>query len=110
LLASAALRCWPSRCCTTTCPTAACSAPGVVGGAITALLFSGGRYLLAVHLHRARGTAPTVLGTLILLVGIYYATGVSLPQWALITAVIDERAMKRRAQRAQAGTPGRPAA
>jgi len=83
----------------------------LVGGAITALLFSGGRYLIGLYISTAApGSAYGSMGTLvILLVWIYYATLVFF-LGALITAVIDERAMKRRAQRAQASAPlGEPA-
>ena len=84
----------------------------LVGGAITALLFSGGRYLIGLYISTAApGSAYGSMGTLvILLVWIYYATLVFF-LGALITAVIDERAMKRRAQRMQVDTPlGEPAA
>jgi membrane protein len=74
----------------------------LMGGAITALLFSGGRYLIGLYISTAApGSAYGSMGTLvILLVWIYYATLVFF-LGALITAVIDERATKRRAQRTQ---------
>lgn len=68
----------------------------LLGGAITALLFSGGRYLIGVYIAQAEpGGAYGTMGTLvILLVWIYYATLVFFVG-ALLTAVIDERAQKR---------------
>lgn len=76
----------------------------VMGGAITAVLFSGGRYLIGLYIAQASpGSAYGSMGTLvILLVWIYYATLVFFIG-ALITAVIDERARKRRQRRAGAG-------
>lgn len=64
-----------------------------LGGAITALLFTGGRYLIGLYIAQAApGSAYGTMGTLvILLVWIYYATVVFFIG-ALLTAVIDERA------------------
>ncbi len=72
----------------------------VLGGAITAVLFSGGRYLIGLYIAEAApGSAYGSMGTLvILLVWIYYATLVFFIG-ALITAVIDERATERRRRR-----------
>jgi len=69
----------------------------LIGGSITALLFSGGRYLIGLYIAQAApGSAYGSMGTLvILLVWIYYATLVFFIG-ALITAVIDERATERR--------------
>jgi len=70
----------------------------LIGGAITALLFSGGRYLIGLYIAQAApGSAYGSMGTLvILLVWIYYATLVFFVG-ALITSVIDERLRERRA-------------
>jgi len=67
-----------------------------LGGAITALLFTGGRYLIGLYIARADpGSAYGSTGALvILLVWIYYATVVFFVG-ALLTAVIDERARAR---------------
>ena len=67
-----------------------------LGGAITALLFTGGRYLIGLYIARADpGGAYGSTGALvILLVWIYYATVVFFIG-ALLTAVIDERARAR---------------
>jgi membrane protein len=72
----------------------------LIGGVITALLFSGGRYLIGLYIAKAApGSAYGSMGTLvILLVWIYYATLVFFVG-ALITAVIDERLQARRARR-----------
>ena len=69
----------------------------LIGGAITALLFSGGRYLIGLYIAQAApGSAYGSMGTLvILLVWIYYATLVFFIG-ALLTAVIDERLRERR--------------
>ncbi len=69
----------------------------LTGGVITAVLFSGGRYLIGLYIAEAApGSAYGSMGTLvILLVWIYYATLVFFTG-ALITAVIDERASVRR--------------
>lgn len=74
----------------------------LIGGVITALLFSGGRYLIGLYIAQAApGSAYGTMGTLvILLVWIYYATLVFFVG-ALLTAVIDERARKRRNRRAK---------
>ena len=65
----------------------------LLGGAITALLFTGGRYLIGLYIAQADpGSAYGSTGALvILLVWIYYATVVFFVG-ALLTAVIDERA------------------
>jgi len=67
-----------------------------LGGAITALLFTGGRYLIGLYIAQADpGSAYGSTGALvILLVWIYYATVVFFVG-ALLTAVIDERARAR---------------
>jgi membrane protein len=67
-----------------------------LGGVITALLFTGGRYLIGLYIARADpGSAYGSTGALvILLVWIYYATVVFFVG-ALLTAVIDERARAR---------------
>lgn len=64
-----------------------------LGGVITALLFSGGRYLIGLYISTADpGGAYGSTGALvILLVWIYYASVVFFAG-ALLTAVIDERA------------------
>ncbi len=64
----------------------------LLGGAITALLFTGGRYLIGLYIAQAApGSAYGTMGTpVILLVWIYYATVVFFIG-ALLTAVIDER-------------------
>ena len=69
----------------------------LLGGVITALLFSGGRYLIGLYIAQAEpGSAYGAMGMLVvLLVWIYYATLVFFVG-ALLTAVIDERAQKRR--------------
>lgn len=63
-----------------------------LGGAITALLFAAGRYLIGLYLSEAApGSAYGSMGALVLLlVWIYYASVVFFVG-ALITAVIDER-------------------
>ena len=63
-----------------------------LGGAITALLFATGRYLIGLYLAEAApGSAYGSMGALVLLlVWIYYASVVFFAG-ALITAVIDER-------------------
>ncbi len=72
----------------------------VTGGVITAVLFSGGRYLIGLYIAEAApGSAYGSMGTLvILLVWIYYATLVFF-LGARRTAVIDERATERRRRR-----------
>ncbi len=72
----------------------------LIGGSITALLFSGGRYLIGLYIAQAApGSAYGSMGTLvILLVWIYYATLVFFVG-ALTTAVIDERLQERHARR-----------
>ncbi len=72
----------------------------LIGGGITALLFSGGRYLIGLYIAEAApGSAYGSMGTLvILLVWIYYATLVFF-LGALITSVIDERLRERRARK-----------
>lgn len=81
----------------------------LLGGAITAALFSGGRYLIGLYIAEAApGSAYGSMGTLvILLVWIYYATLVFFIG-ALITAVIDERAEKRRRLRANGDAASHP--
>ena len=76
-----------------------------LGGVITALLFTGGRYLIGLYIARADpGSAYGSTGALvILLVWIYYATVVFFVG-ALLTAVIDERARAKAALGA-AGLP-----
>lgn len=71
-----------------------------LGGLITALLFSLGRYLIGLYLARAApGSAYGSMGALVLLlVWIYYASVVFFVG-ALLTAVIDERLHARRAPR-----------
>ncbi len=85
----------------------------LIGGGITALLFSGGRYLIGLYIAQAApGSAYGSMGTLvILLVWIYYATLVFFVG-ALITAVIDERLQERHARRhpGQAHSAGHPVA
>lgn len=63
-----------------------------LGGAITALLFAGGRYLIGLYLAEAApGSAYGSMGALVLLLlWVYYASVVFFAG-ALITAVIDER-------------------
>lgn len=81
-----------------------------LGGAITALLFAAGRYLIGLYLAEAApGSAYGSMGALVLLlVWIYYASVVFFVG-ALITAVIDERLHVRRqlspAQEAPAAGP-----
>ncbi|MBC7988583.1 MAG: YihY/virulence factor BrkB family protein, partial [Luteimonas sp.] len=67
------------------------------GGAITAALFAGGRYLIGLYLAEAApGSAYGSMGTLVLLlVWMYYAAAVFFIG-ALITAVIDERSLRAR--------------
>jgi membrane protein len=69
-----------------------------IGGAITAILFTLGRYGIGLYIaNAAPGSAYGSMGTLvIMLVWIYYASVVFFGG-ALITAVIDERARARRA-------------
>ena len=68
-----------------------------LGGAITAVLFTLGRYAIGLYIaNAAPGSAYGSMGTLvIMLVWIYYASVVFFAG-ALITAVIDERAHARR--------------
>lgn len=68
-----------------------------IGGAITAVLFTLGRYGIGLYIaNAAPGSAYGSMGTLvIMLVWIYYASVVFFGG-ALITAVIDERARARR--------------
>jgi membrane protein len=70
----------------------------LLGGAITAALFAGGRYLIGLYLAEAApGSAYGSMGTLVLLlVWMYYAAAVFFIG-ALITAVIDERSLRTRA-------------
>jgi membrane protein len=69
----------------------------LLGGAITAALFAGGRYLIGLYLAEAApGSAYGSMGTLVLLlVWMYYAAAVFFIG-ALITAVIDERSLRAR--------------
>jgi len=69
-----------------------------IGGAITAILFTLGRYGIGLYIaNAAPGSAYGSMGTLvIMLMWIYYASVVFFGG-ALITAVIDERARARRA-------------
>jgi membrane protein len=66
-----------------------------LGGAITALLFAGGRYLIGLYLAEAApGSAYGSMGALVLLLlWVYYASVVFFAG-ALITAVIDERRVR----------------
>lgn len=75
----------------------------LLGGAITAVLFTVGQYAIGLYLaHAAPGSAYGSMGALVmLLVWIYYACLVFFAG-ALTTAVIDERASARRAVRAAA--------
>lgn len=68
----------------------------LLGGAVTALLFVAGRYLIGLYIGRAApGSAYGSMGALvILLVWMYYAAVVFFIG-ALITAVIDERSRER---------------
>lgn len=68
----------------------------LLGGAVTALLFVAGRYLIGLYIGRAApGSAYGSMGALvILLVWMYYAAVVFFVG-ALITAVIDERSRER---------------
>jgi len=68
------------------------------GGAITAVLFTLGRYGIGLHIaNAAPGSAYGSMGTLvIMLVWVYYASVVFFAG-ALVTAVIDERAHRRAA-------------
>ena len=68
-----------------------------LGGVITAVLFTLGRYAIGLYIaNAAPGSAYGSMGTLvIMLVWIYYASVVFFGG-ALITAVIDERAYARR--------------
>lgn len=74
-----------------------------LGGAITSLLFAGGRYLIGLYLAEAApGSAYGSMGALVLLLlWVYYASVVFFAG-ALITAVIDERRRARRLAQAQA--------
>ena len=67
-----------------------------LGGAITALLFALGRYLIGLYLAQAApGSAYGSMGALVLLLlWTYYAAAVFFAG-ALITAVIDERTHSR---------------
>ena len=82
-----------------------------LGGAITALLFAAGRYLIGLYLAEAApGSAYGSMGALVLLlVWIYYASVVFFVG-ALITAVIDERARLASVRRALAEREARQAA
>jgi membrane protein len=66
-----------------------------LGGAVTALLFAGGRYLIGLYLAEAApGSAYGSMGALVLLLlWVYYASVVFFAG-ALITAVIDERRVR----------------
>ncbi len=74
-----------------------------IGGAITSVLFTLGRYGIGVYIATvAPGSAYGSMGALVIaLVWIYYATAVFFVG-ALMTAVIDER-LHARAQLAKAG-------
>lgn len=80
-----------------------------LGGAITALLFLLGRWLIGVYLATAApGSAYGSMGAMVLLlVWLYYAAVVFFVG-ALITAVIDERTRARRIAAANAAPPARP--
>ena len=68
-----------------------------LGGAITALLFALGRYLIGLYLAQAApGSAYGSMGALVLLLLWMYYAAVVFFAGALITAVIDERARARR--------------
>ena len=74
-----------------------------LGGAITALLFALGRYLIGLYLAQAApGSAYGSMGALVLLLVWMYYAAVVFFAGALITAVIDERMHSRRKLR-QAG-------
>ena len=71
-------------------------AAGVPGGAITALLFALGRYLIGLYLAQAApGSAYGSMGALVLLLLWTYYAAVVFFAGALITAVIDERTHSR---------------
>ncbi|WP_037061399.1 YihY/virulence factor BrkB family protein [Pseudoxanthomonas suwonensis] len=68
----------------------------LLGGAITALLFALGRYLIGLYLAQAApGSAYGSMGALVLLLMWMYYAAVVFFAGALITAVIDERAHSR---------------
>jgi membrane protein len=68
-----------------------------LGGAITAVLFALGRYLIGLYLAQAApGSAYGSMGALVLLLLWMYYAAVVFFAGALITAVIDERAHSRR--------------
>ncbi|WP_309263782.1 YihY/virulence factor BrkB family protein [Lysobacter arvi] len=77
------------------------------GGAITALLFVFGRWLIGWYLHRSNpGSAYGSMGALVLaLVWMYYAALIVFIG-ALITAVIDERSKQKRGEVAAAKRDG----
>ena len=69
----------------------------LLGGAITALLFALGRYLIGLYLAEAApGSAYGSMGALVLLLVWMYYAAVVFFAGALITAVIDERSHSRR--------------
>lgn len=78
-----------------------------LGGAITAVLFALGRYLIGLYLAQAApGNAYGSMGALVLLLLWMYYAAVVFFAGALITAVIDERAHSRRQlHEAGIGTP-----
>ncbi|KAG0783357.1 hypothetical protein G6F22_008716 [Rhizopus arrhizus] len=84
-------------------------AAAFIGGAITSVLFTLGRYGIGVYIATvAPGSAYGSMGALVIaLVWIYYATAVFFVG-ALMTAVIDER-QHARAQLARAGAEGQQA-
>lgn len=79
-----------------------------IGGVITAILFTFGRYAIGLYIaNAAPGSAYGSMGALvIMLIWIYYASVVFF-SGALITAVIDER-VRARQHLAQAGIPVEP--
>ena len=78
-----------------------------LGGAITALLFALGRYLIGLYLAQAApGSAYGSMGALVLLLLWMYYAAVVFFAGALITAVIDERShSRRRLREAGIGNP-----
>ncbi|AKC86534.1 YihY/virulence factor BrkB family protein [Pseudoxanthomonas suwonensis] len=80
-----------------------------LGGAITAVLFALGRYLIGLYLAQAApGSAYGSMGALVLLLLWMYYAAVVFFAGALITAVIDERTHSRQRLR-EAGFEGVPA-
>lgn len=80
-----------------------------LGGAITAVLFALGRYLIGLYLAQAApGSAYGSMGALVLLLVWMYYAAVVFFAGALITAVIDERMHSRQRLR-EAGFEGVPA-